>query len=210
MPSSWDSMPLDTMARWHVYLQIATLVLGLLTAAGAALVWRTGARLDAVRAARHETDRRRLESDNERLRSELEATRPPASPSSPQAGDLRPDQGPRRVGAEARAKVVSMLRASEVCSIEVLAVKGDAESVTFATELADVVKEAGWTTGAVQETNFKDEPAGLFLVVHSAETAPRCAGHMQQALDAAGFPAQGEAHKDRRVGSLTLVVGRRP
>jgi hypothetical protein len=203
-------MSLDGAARVHHLFQILTLAFGLLTAASSVLLWVSGARLGALRSAQQEAERRTHAAADDALRAELEAARSVVTSSERRVEDLKHGQEPRRLGDEARERFASMLRAAAPGTIDLVAVKGDPESLAFARDLQGIFGEVGWTAAAIREDVFKEPPLGLFLVVHSAETAPRCAGPLQQALEAAGFPAQGEAHRDRPSGSLTLVVGRMP
>lgn len=117
---------------------------------------------------------------------------------------------PRKLTEAQREKFLKLLSESPKGEVNVTAVKGDFEAITFAKELDGLFNIAGWFTQGVYQSGFVGNPTGLILTVNNAAETPSYAGLLQSAFRAIGFPASAEIHREDPAQSLNLTVGHNP
>jgi hypothetical protein len=128
-------------------------------------------------------------------------------------GNLTVNQGVdrRKLTPEQRVRLIFALRDVPLKGpVNVMAVEGDSESIGFAEELAQTLEAAGWKVETIGRSLFTILPRGLFVIVHSAETAPKHAATLQYAFTNAGEPLPGQVYVGLRPGTVELLVGAHP
>jgi hypothetical protein len=133
------------------------------------------------------------------------------------AGNVTVNQGlqPRKLTAQQRALLIaaleSFLQRVPKGPVKVTAVFGDGESIAFAEELTGVLEVAGWKIDSTGQSTFAPKvPVGLFVMVHSRETAPLHGAALQRAFAAAGMPIGADVYSGVPIGVVELLVGRQP
>ena len=87
----------------------------------------------------------------------------------------------------------------------------DPEGQTFAAQIDDILKAAGWSTTGVSQGAFAPHnPMGIFIIVHNAKTAPPYAAFLQRAFDLVGVPLLGEENTQIPEGKVQIIVGNKP
>lgn len=124
--------------------------------------------------------------------------------------ELQEKVKPRHLTAEQRARLLELLKANPKGTIHVSAVTGDAESIAFGRELAEVLSEAGWNVGFNDILTFGGTPVGVFITLRSKENVPVRAIILQKALEQVGISAPAELNPNMPEDSVALVVGNKP
>ena len=99
-------------------------------------------------------------------------------------------RGPRHLSDEKRNELLAMLNAGPKGAIDISCVGMDPEPCRFATELKDVLTDAGWTVNRFNEgaIHAGRRPVGLSLQVQNADRLPARAVALVTALNRVGFP----------------------
>jgi hypothetical protein len=124
-----------------------------------------------------------------------------------QAAKLAASQHPRKLTKAQREQFLKTLGEAPAGAINVTAIRGDLESVSFANELNSLFQIAGWPTQGVRQGVFSGFPTGLILTVNSNEGVPPYASLLQQTFKAIGLPASAEINSNNPMQSLNLIVG---
>src|SRR5947209_5631610 len=103
-----------------------------------------------------------------------------------QLAQLEGNQPPRKLTPPQREQFLKLLSETPAGTINVTAIRGDSESVTFAHELDSLLNTAGWHTQGVSQAVFTRNPTGLILTIISIKEAPLCAGVLQHTFKAIG------------------------
>jgi hypothetical protein len=123
---------------------------------------------------------------------------------------LRQRLEPRRLDAEHLGLLTDALKRSPAKGlVNIRIALGDNEAISFAAQLERALKNAGWQTSSEQAA-FRENPIGLFLVIHSAVAAPPHAVFLQRSFDAAGLSLPAEEHTTNPNNDVTLIVGVKP
>jgi hypothetical protein len=117
---------------------------------------------------------------------------------------------PRRLTEEQRTRLLELFRANPKGAIGITAVTGDAESIAFGRELAEVLAEAGWQVNFNDVLTFGGTPVGVFIVLRSKENVPVRAIILQKALEQVGISAPAELNPNAPEDSVGLVIGNKP
>jgi hypothetical protein len=118
---------------------------------------------------------------------------------------------PRRLTPDQQSQLLHTLRANPKGNIDLFCTSGaGSEPCDFAAEIASILKTAGWTVNKIEEGLIMKNKEGLFLKVHSAESAPEYAGLLQNALTAIGFPTGAQEDQNRPEHSLQLLINTKP
>lgn len=226
MPEWWNSV--DGVARFNNWMQVLIVVFGLLTAVVTALTIFASNRISRLQAedtaglqTRLEaaeqvaaTTRETLKVTSEKLTTAEQAIQSATSEAAraqKSADESKAKLQPRTLTPAQRRAFVEALRGGPSGRIDVVAVLGDSESITFAAELDGALKDAGWPTAGVSQAVYTPRgPVGLLLKVHSKEFVPTHASTLQKALASAGFEAPAVLDGSVERGYLGIVVGHKP
>ncbi len=102
---------------------------------------------------------------------------------------LRIQVAPRGFSPELRVTLLSALRAvTEKGDLDVEVVGNDGEAGTFALQVWELLREAGWSTGPINSgMHGGPPPVGFGILVNSRATAPRHALSLHAAFRSVGF-----------------------
>lgn len=126
---------------------------------------------------------------------------------------VRLRQMPRTLTADQRKDFVRLLQVGPMGEVEISCIAADQESAAYATELAGLLKTAGWNLKGNKidrELNASIRPIGLSIIVRDINAAPARARTLQDAfkgigLDVGGFNNPGSGKDD-----ILLFVGNKP
>lgn len=126
--------------------------------------------------------------------------------------ELRERMQPRRISAAQRARLVSILSHAPKGKVFLICVLGDREGKTFANDINEVMKAAGWPgdDDLKQQIFSGGGPVGIAIIVRDAKTAPAYAGALQQAFFSVGIPLAGVENPELEEGRINLIVGAKP
>jgi hypothetical protein len=120
---------------------------------------------------------------------------------------------PRSLSSQ-RARLLDMLKQFAKGPITISCLNGNAESCGFAQEIADLLKDAGWTVEGPRDMvlfgSNGQPPRGLFLTIKDGRNPPPQANVLIQLLNSSGFLTQGEQNPRLEEGKLNLLVGVKP
>ena len=120
---------------------------------------------------------------------------------------------PRSLSSQ-RARMLDMLRQFAKGPITITCLNGNGESCGFAQEIADLLKDAGWTVEGPRDMVLfganGQPPRGLFLTVKDGRNPPPHANVLIQVLNSSGFLTQGEQNPRLEEEKLNLLVGVKP
>jgi len=117
---------------------------------------------------------------------------------------------PRKLTTAQRDQFLKSLGEAPAGAINITAIRGDLESVSFAHELNSLFQTAGWPTQGVRQAFLTGNPTGLILTVNSREGTPPHASLLQNTFKAIGLPAPAEINSNNPLQSLNLIVGHQP
>jgi hypothetical protein len=148
----------------------------------------------------------------ETLESEASKQRERAEQAEKRLFELEARTKPRQISEEQRTRLMTLLRAASPKGLVGLGcVRGDAEGGVFAEQISEVLKAAGWTTtGIVQDAYNGGNPAGLFVLVKSASTAPAHAAVLQRAFKEAGIQLPAYTKSNLGAGDVHIIIGPKP
>lgn len=119
-------------------------------------------------------------------------------------------QAPRRVSAEDRTTILSALGEGVPGTLDIAAVNGNDEALTFARDLRVLLQDAGWTVTGLSRTVFPEQYVGVVLRVNDVAAPPPFAVGLLGALDSAGFSPSLAGSVKNEPDTLTLIVGPKP
>jgi len=117
----------------------------------------------------------------------------------------------RHIDAQSRDALITILAAFRpVPSIRFTVNGSTPEAIRFATEIARVLDDAGWTAVLSESsvaTYIGSNPQGLFICVHDLSNVPPEAMTLQAAFRAGGFESIGIGDPTLKVGETVILVG---
>ncbi|HVC44736.1 MAG TPA: hypothetical protein VND20_07940 [Candidatus Binataceae bacterium] len=118
---------------------------------------------------------------------------------------------PRRLTPEQKVKILLALP-RQPYSIRITCTMGDGESFDYASDLMEVLKEAGWTVedNGLSQALFTGKPPPLWITVSSADEVPPAANALANAFKAAGIAVIGQIDKGLNPTQVGLFVGHKP
>lgn len=184
MPSWWNSLEsVNTVKGW---LDLTVLITGLVTAAGAVLIWVVGNRVSTLQGEKDAELRTRMEAAEGRIR-------------------------PRRLTAEQRDKFLAILAANPKGSVLMGSVLGDDESFNFATELEELLAKSGWKIVNHSRGVFGPPlPVGIEIRVYSEASVPPEAYVLLKALPEIGLKATPTKDEGIKEMTVKLLIGSKP
>lgn len=108
-----------------------------------------------------------------------------------------------------KEKLLRALEGKPAGSVTLVSVSGNSPSQQLSRELADTLKQAGWTV-ELREGVFNEVPDGLYFVVQSQESMPQYTLQLAVGLaviDLMPMPAKIRVNPQKPAGSLAIVVG---
>jgi hypothetical protein len=118
---------------------------------------------------------------------------------------------PRLLSNDHFALLVDALKRSPAKgAVKVNSVFGDAEGAALASQLRRALEVAGWPPGGGGQGSYGNNPIGVHLVVHSAQSAPLYASALLTAFDLAGFPLVGAEAPTLPEETVVIIVGNKP
>ena len=112
---------------------------------------------------------------------------------------------PRILTNEQKGKFVDFISKSKG-KVVITSVLGDAEAVSFSKVIEGLIVKAGWEIEKTQLAQFNKNPKGVFIGVHSEETAPKYASLLQAAFNSIGIDVTAEINKKLSKHQLELVI----
>lgn len=122
-----------------------------------------------------------------------------APQAAPPSGFLTPDQ---------RTKFLRALENSPPSSLTLITIAGNEASRKLGNQIAQLIRQAGWTA-YTQEEEFPDPPPSLTFVVHSREATPESALNLSVAMavvDLVPFPPKVMLDSNHPRGFLGLIA----
>jgi hypothetical protein len=117
----------------------------------------------------------------------------------------------RSINSQQRVELVKLLKLNVRPPIIIGTPAGVPESMQFALQLNDILKEAGWDAkGVGQDFYVGGHPVGILIEVHSYKEAPRYAAFLQHALKQVGIESMGTENPDTPNNYVKLIVGLKP
>jgi hypothetical protein len=121
----------------------------------------------------------------------------------------------RTVSEEQKKNFLTKVAGAKKGSIKMLAPDGDAEAVTYASEMLALLTSAGWVVVPQTMTPIGSTPIGVFFVVpRSGDLKPDDplyhVAQLQQALLAIGIPSNVEENKNMGESDAVIWVGHKP
>jgi multidrug efflux pump subunit AcrA (membrane-fusion protein) len=119
----------------------------------------------------------------------------------------------REISQEQRTRLITLLSAASPKGLVGLGcVFGDAESGTLAEQIDKILKAAGWPTTGISPATYDGEnhPAGLFVLVKSASTAPAHATVLQRIFSEAGIQLPAYTKSNLGIDDVHIIVGTKP
>lgn len=193
----WESV--DAVKSANSKLTLAFAVLGVLAAVFGMLAWFTSERVTTLQGRNEDALRDRLQS----AESEVAAQKRTAE-------ELQERLKARSLSDAARKRLLAVLSSAPGGPVTVSAAMSNQEAESFARQILDVLRTAGWSPTGVNLSMMIPGPSGIVIRVHDAQAVPAHAGPIQHAFEAAGFPAQGSAGGAVPVGTVDIYVGYKP
>lgn len=173
------------------------------------------AKADAARAKEGiaNAEARSLEASAEVARLHVTVANAEKSRAEAQAAllSLQEKVEPRRLTVQQRGVLLSQLSATKFKgSVEIQVPVGEVEAYSFALEISDVLRNAGWTpeiNNRVMIIGGSGPPTGLILKVRVEKGAPDHAVPLGQALLDAGLPLTAELDPSLPADKVVLLVG---
>ena len=181
----------------------------------------------AARAA--EATRRASKAEEDMTRSVAEATvanertrvleqeagklRERAAKSEKQLVELQEKIKSRQISEEQRTRLITLLSAASPKGLVGLGcVLGDAEGGTLAEQINQILEAAGWPTTGISRASYDGEnhPAGIFVLVKSASTAPAHAAVLQRVFSEAGIQLPAYTKSNLGTDDVHIVIGTKP
>jgi hypothetical protein len=158
------------------------------------------------------------ESEKQSLRQSLQATLQKHAITEQALRQLREHQRARTLTSEQRQGLLCKLQQDPKGFVNVMAIMNDGESNQFATELEQVLREAGWTTHGVGVGLWAGgTPLGVFVECPSTGAVPSHADHLLWALSESDLLVYNQIVRtdDAAIpnlpdGAILLVVGQKP
>jgi len=154
-------------------------------------------------------------SANERtkaLEEEAGKLRERAAKAEKKLFELQESIKPRRISEEQRTRLMTLLSAASPKGLVGLGcVLGDAEGGTFAEQIDEVLKAAGWPTAGISQATYDGgNPTGLFVLVKSASTAPARAAVLQRVFSEAGIQLPAYTKSNLDTDDVHIIIGTKP
>ena len=116
---------------------------------------------------------------------------------------------PRRLNANQEAHVVESLKASPVRGqVRISYVSGDAEGGTFARQINDILRKAGWPARPLIQIVFASNPVGASILV--PELIPQHAEFVRNAFSSVGISLPVRVNKKQPPDTVVLQIGNKP
>ena len=127
--------------------------------------------------------------------------------------ELQERINPRRISDKEKNRAWSILITNPKGSVNVSCLNTDKESCDFATEIAELLKSAGWSvtgpSGVLSFSAAGGPPVGLTISVRENTLPPR-ATILKNALEKIGFSVLGEFRLETPKDEVHLLVGAKP
>jgi hypothetical protein len=119
---------------------------------------------------------------------------------------------PRRISEEQRMRLTTRLSAASPKGLVGLEhVPGDAEGGTFAEQIEEVLKAAGWPTTRISPATYDGgNPPGLFVLVKSASTAPARGAVLQRVFSEAEIQLPAYTKSNLGADDVHIIIGTKP
>jgi mannitol-specific phosphotransferase system IIBC component len=191
--------------RFWFFMYIAWIVVAaVVSAIFTGMLWRAGNRQqDSVIA---ETNER-----TQKLEGDVAVAKTKQAEAERTLLEIQQRFTPRTLIGEQRDKFVAQLADSPKGKVEISVTTGDPEAYTFAAQLWNALKDAGFDVGTqvVSFTMFGPPPVGVILGVKDKDKQPPYGGEIQKALKSVGIDAGGELF-GAEDGAVYVRVGIKP
>jgi len=118
---------------------------------------------------------------------------------------------PRVIEGEQRTALVNTLKVGAKGDVGIVSVAGDRESLDFAHQIQQILKDSGWCVCSFTPTPFSPaNPVGLLMRVKEKGVEPPRAISVQRAFESVGIEVSTEEDPGLAEDALVLVVGVKP
>jgi hypothetical protein len=200
-----ERIPENQLQNWSWWLTLSTFVVPAVAGVIALLTGYAALRInDRIIAVADRTT-----GD---LRKDLGDAKQSAKDAHKIASELAEKQRFRAIIPEQRKQFANFLAPARKGRVRITVTAGNNEAFDFATQVRDMVREAGYTTPDLMDSFqlFGPPPIGIVIRVKSETEQAPFAGDMQRAFNAIGIDAPGDKDASLDADTVLLQIGTKP
>ncbi len=219
---------LSSLENLRFWVDVTAAVLGILAAALIVTSrWPLAQRISALQKQEKVTLQARLGTAEEstlRLSAELSEARQKqleaeakiqevgerAMSAEREAGIARANQLHRTLSNDQVSTMLSMLKGSPRGKVDVSAPAGDSEAFSFAVQIHETLKRAGFDSEEATQDFFSGPNFGISLLIQDPHSVPAHFDALVAAFKEAGLQPDVGYNPSRPEGSVSVIVGTRP